>query len=275
MTHRLKCTLLGTGSSGGVPRIGNEWGACDPNEPRNRRTRCSALIELFSGAAGAPTRVLIDTSPDMRAQLLTADVGRIDAVVYTHHHADQVGGIDDLRVLAIRQRARIPVYFDEVTAGLLKERAAYCFEGTGGYPSILDPQPFIVPGQAFHISGPAGTIPFMPLAQTHGLIASLGFRIGSLAYCNDVNILPQTTLQALKGVEVFIVDALRYTPHPSHATVDEAIAWSRDIGAGRTILTNMHVDLDYQTLKTSLPETVEPGYDGLSVELDLGPAFFA
>ena len=219
----LRFTFLGTGSSGGVPRIGNDWGACDPDELKNRRSRCSALLEYFSDSGGAPTRILIDTSPDMREQLLRTDVGRIDAVVYTHEHADQTGGIDDLRVLALRQRQRIPVYMDERTAEALLKRAAYCFEGAGDYPPILDVQPYLVPGQPVSIPGPSGSIEMQPILQFHGRINSLGFRIGDFAYCNDLNDLPEESLQALRGVRTFVVDALRYSMHPSHANVDQAL----------------------------------------------------
>ena len=267
MTAHLKFTLLGTGSSGGVPRIGNDWGACDPDEPRNRRSRCCAMVERFTEVDAEPTRVLIDTSPDIRSQLLAQNVGRIDGVIYTHEHADQVGGIDELRVLAIRQRARIPIHMEPRTAAALKMRAGYCFEGVGGYPSILDEQPYMEPLKELVINGPGGEIAFLPIEQEHGFITSLGFRIGGLAYCNDLNAFPQESLAALDGVEVFIVDALRYTAHPSHANLDQALAWAQEIGARRTILTNMHVDLDYQTLCRELPEGVEPGFDGLALEL--------
>lgn len=261
-----KFTLLGTGSSGGVPRIGNDWGDCDPAEPKNRRSRCCAMVERFEPDSSKPTRVLIDTSPDIRNQLLDQNVGRIDAVLYTHEHADQVGGIDELRVLAIRQRARIPVHMDERTAAALKMRAGYCFEGVGGYPSILEEQEPLKPLELRLIDGPSGQIGFLPIDQEHGHIRSLGYRIGSLAYCNDLNAIPESSMDALSGIDIFIVDALRHTPHPSHANLNQAIEWARVIGARRTILTNMHVDLDYQTLCQTLPEGIEPGYDGLSVE---------
>lgn len=269
MSRTLRFTLLGTGSSGGVPRIGNDWGVCDPGEPKNRRLRCSALAELAAADDSEPTRVLIDTAPDIREQLLTAGVGRIDAVIYSHEHADQTGGIDDLRVLAIGQRARIPVHMNTETAKALKQRAAYCFEGVGGYPAILDVQPELRAYTPIAINGPAGQLEILPLQQEHGLIGSLGFRIGNLAYCNDVNGLPEETLRALAGIDVFIIDALRYTAHPSHANVEQALEWARHIGATRTILTNMHVDLDYQTLCQTLPKEAEPGYDGLQVEITL------
>jgi len=222
--HNLRFTLLGTGSSGGVPRIGNDWGACDPDEPKNRRSRCGAMVERFAETEGVePTRILIDTSSDLREQMLKTNTGRIDGVVFTHDHADQTGGIDELRVFAIRQRARIPVYMDAETARTLTVRARYCFEGEGDYPPILDMRPFLEPPMPISVDGASGPITLLPLQQVHGRIGSLGFRIGNLAYCNDVSELPPETLEALEGVEVFIVDALRYTPHPSHATVEQAM----------------------------------------------------
>lgn len=269
MSARLRFVLLGTGSSGGVPRIGNDWGACDPHEPKNRRLRCAAMVERWHESITEPTRILIDTSPDMREQLLAAKVGRIDGVVYTHDHADQTGGIDDLRVLAINQRARIPVHMDEATSRTLMVRAAYCFSGIGDYPAILDMQPYLQARVQRLITGPGGALELLPIAQVHGRIGSLGFRIGKLAYCNDLNALPEESLAALRGVDVFIVDALRYEPHPSHATVSEAIAWAKEIGAKRTVLTNMHVDLDYQTLRKTLPAGIEPGFDGQMIEISL------
>lgn len=268
--RKIRFTLLGTGSSGGVPRIGNDWGVCDPAEPRNRRSRCGAMVELLpETGTGEPTRILIDTSADLREQMLSAKVGRIDGVIFTHDHADQTGGIDDLRIFAIRQRARIPVYMDKATAETLTSRVQYCFQGAGDYPSVLDLQPIIAPGNIVSLSGPSGEIEIMPLQQEHGTIGSLGFRIGNLAYCNDLNALPPETMKALEGIDIFIIDALRYTPHPSHANVDQALAWSRALKARRTILTNMHIDLDYQTLCKTLPPGVEPAYDGLIIEHQL------
>lgn len=267
MIDRLRLTLLGTGSSGGVPRIGNEWGACDPDEPKNRRSRCSALFEGFSDDHHEPTRVLIDTSPDMREQLLAASVDRVDGVLFTHEHADQTGGLDDLRVLALRQRARVPVHMDAATDAALRLRFAYCFEGVGGYPPILDPQPLITPMELRTVDGPGGAMAFLPLDQEHGFIRSLGFRVGPVAYCNDLNALPEASLKALEGVRVLVIDALRYTPHPSHANLDQALDWAHQLKAERTVLTNMHIDLDYQTLVRDLPKGVEPGFDGLQIEV--------
>lgn len=266
----IRFTLLGTGSSGGVPRIGNDWGVCDPTEPRNRRSRCGAMVELLpENAADEPTRILIDTSADLREQMLKAEIGRIDGVLFTHDHADQTGGIDDLRVFAIRQRTRIPVYMDAATAETLTARVRYCFKGAHGYPSILKLQPLLKPGTPISVSGASGVMDILPLQQVHGNIGSLGFRIGGLAYCNDLSALSDNALAALEGIDTFIVDALRYAPHPSHATVDQALAWARTLRARRTILTNMHVDLDYQTLRRELPADVEPAYDGMQVEISI------
>lgn len=270
MSRRLRLTLLGTGSSGGVPRVGGDWGACDPNEPRNRRQRCSALVEVFpeSPAKGnRPTRVLIDTSPDLREQLLKHNVDALDAVIFSHDHADQTHGIDDIRPLAYKMRRQIPAYLDTETRETLEPKFHYIFWGQGGYPPILGLQPVILPGEPFIVDGPGGSVEFLPLRQQHGAIVSLGFRIGDLAYCNDINAFPDSSIAALKGVDTFIVDALRYAPHASHAHLEQSLEWSRIIGARRCILTNLHVDMDYQTLRDELPEDVEPAYDGMAVDL--------
>ncbi|NQY13658.1 MAG: MBL fold metallo-hydrolase [Henriciella sp.] len=265
--RRIQLTLLGTGSSGGVPRVGGDWGACDPSEPKNRRLRCSALVHVWD--ADTPevrTTVLIDTSPDMREQLLAADVMRLDAIVFTHDHADQTHGIDDVRALAIRNRARVKTYMDAPTASTLVPKFKYVFEGANGYPSLYDIQPQIEPYQPFSIDGPAGPVEWMPVDQEHGYIRSLGFRIGNIAYCNDLNGLPDASMERLQDLDLLVIDALRYTPHPSHATVDEALAWIEALRPARAVLTNLHVDLDYATLKRDLPDGIEPAFDGWSYE---------
>jgi phosphoribosyl 1,2-cyclic phosphate phosphodiesterase len=267
---RLQIRILGCGSSGGVPRIGNDWGACDPAEPRNRRSRCSILIRHWDPGTADPTLVLIDTSPDMRDQLLAARVERLDAVILTHEHADQCHGIDDLRALVIRHRRRMPVHMDQTTADAVLRRFDYCFQGAGSYPAILEGLVDLKDGQAVRIGGPGGEIEFLPLAQDHGNDqASLGFRIGTFAYCNDVVRLPETILDRLGGLDTLLVDALRYKPHPTHAHVDQALAWIERLKPRRAILTNLHVDLDYARLASELPEGVEPAYDGQ--ELEFGP----
>lgn len=266
----LKFTLLGTGSSGGVPRVGGDWGACDPEEPKNRRLRCSALVEVRAVTEpDQKTSVLIDTSPDLREQLLKANVKRLDAVVFTHDHADQTHGIDDVRALAIRNRAQIKAYMDEPTSHTLVPKFRYAFEGLGGYPPIYDMQPKIAAYQPFDVSGPGGQIGFHPLDQEHGYIRSLGFRIGNLAYCNDLNALPTQTMAQLVGLDLLIIDALRYTPHPSHAHLDQTLAWIAELKPKRAVLTNLHVDLDYATLVRDLPAGVEPAFDGWSFETEI------
>ena len=262
---RMICTLLGTGSSGGVTRVGGDWGACDPAETRNRRMRCSALIERIS-PEDRRTTVLVDTSPDLREQLLQAGTRRLDAVVYTHDHADQAHGIDDVRPFAIRQRAPIPVFMNAETRATLASRFRYCFEGAGGYPPILDTQPELIPYVPFRIDGEGGPIEFLPVTMEHGRIECLGFRIGDLAYCNDVNGLPERTLDALRGLGTLVIDALRYAPHPTHANLEQALAWIETLRPTRAVLTNLHVDMDYQTLCRELPAGVSPAYDGMVLE---------
>jgi len=264
---RLEVRILGSGSSGGVPRIGNDWGACDPAEPRNRRSRCSILIRSWTPGATDPTLILIDTSPDMRDQLLAARIDRLDAVLITHEHADQCHGIDDLRALVIRHRRRMPVHMDQVTADIIGDRFRYCFEGAGSYPAILDKRMDLETGQVTRINGPGGPVDFLTLAQDHGGIPSIGFRIGSFAYCNDVVRLPEETLERLCGLDTFVVDALRYTAHPTHASVSQALAWIDRIKPRRSVLTNLHVDLDYQKLRAELPPGVEPAFDGMELEI--------
>lgn len=259
----IRLTLLGTGSSGGVPRVGGDWGACDPTEPKNRRRRCSALVETWTPDTQTdPTVVLIDTSPDLREQMLDANVTRLDAIVFTHDHADQTHGIDDARALAIRNRARLKTYMDEATAETLLPKFKYAFDGAGAYPAIYDLQPMICAYTPFSVEGPGGALPFLPLDQEHGWIRSLGFRMGDVAYCNDLNQLPEQTLEALVGLDLLVIDALRYAPHPSHAHLDQTLEWIAFLKPKRAVLTNLHVDLDYATLKRELPDGVEPAYDG-------------
>jgi phosphoribosyl 1,2-cyclic phosphate phosphodiesterase len=211
------------------------------------------------------TRILIDTSPDMREQLLAADVRRLDAIVYTHDHADQTHGIDDVRPLVISMRRPIATYMDAATRTSLHNRFRYCFEGMGGYPPILDSMADIVPGKPFTVDGPGGTIELMPLDMEHGRIRCMGFRIGGLAYCNDVHAMPEATLDGLRGLDTLVVDALRYTPHPTHASLEQALTWIADLKPRRAILTDMHVDMDYRTLQRELPDGVEPGFDGMEL----------
>lgn len=263
-------TFLGTGSSGGVPRVGNDWGDCDPSEPRNRRRRCCALLDV--GPLDAPdtcTRILIDSSPELREQLLDVGLQHLDALVYTHDHADQSHGIDDVRALALRMRRRVPTYMDARTASTLTERFSYCFKGHGGYPPILDRQADIVPLEPFTITGEGGPVTLLPVEQMHGRIMSLGFRIGDLAYCNDLHDFPEESLEALTGLDTLILDALRYTPHPSHAHLERALDWIERLAPKEAWLTNLHIDMDYQTLCKELPDHIRPAYDGLALDFPL------
>jgi phosphoribosyl 1,2-cyclic phosphate phosphodiesterase len=266
-TEGLTFTILGSGSSGGVPRLGGHWGACDPEEPKNRRRRCSLLAER-----GA-TKILIDTSPDMRQQLLDTETGNLDAVLFTHDHADQVNGIDDLRMICYNMRKRVPTYMDPPTSKTIRERFGYCFtqeEGTY-YPAILDEVRMPEPGAKTTISGEGGDIAFTPFLQHHGNIDSLGFRMGppeaSLAYSADVVGIPEESFETLAGVKVWIVDALRYEKHISHSHLAQTLEWIERVKPELAILTNMHIDLDYKTLKSELPDGVVPAYDGLKVQL--------
>ena len=263
---RHRFTILGCGSSGGVPRIDGNWGQCDPSNPKNRRRRCAMLIERL-GEDGI-TRVLVDTGPDMREQLLSAGAERLDAVVYTHPHADHIHGIDDLRGLALAERRRIDVHADGATLERLVDAFAYCFKAVAkGYPPILNAHE-IEPGQPFVIGGAGGPLTLTPFAQVHGNIVSMGYRIGGLAYSSDLNDIPDASLPVIDGLDVWIIDALRYQAHSSHFTVEQALAWIDRVGARRGILTNLHHDLDYEALKSALPTGVEPAYDLMVIELD-------
>jgi phosphoribosyl 1,2-cyclic phosphate phosphodiesterase len=266
---RLKFTILGCGSSGGVPRPALGWGDCDPSNPKNRRRRTSLLVERRDRAG--MTRVLVDTSPDLREQLLDAQVDWLDAVFFTHAHADHTHGIDDLRALAIRRRRRVDVYLDEPTAAALHARFGYCFRSPPGseYPPIVT-EHRVEAGRELSIEGEGGIIPVIPFRQEHGDISTLGFRFGGLAYSCDLSGLPPPAVAVLQGTEVWILDALRYRAHPSHFSVEDALAWIQRIKPCQAILTNLHSDLDFERLKSQLPPHVEPAFDGLTIELESG-----
>jgi len=258
-------TILGCGSSGGVPRPGLGWGDCNPNNPKNRRRRCSMLVERRA-ETGGKTTVLIDTSPDLREQLLDAGVDWLDAVLFTHEHADHTHGIDDLRPLVIHQRRRIDVYLDEATSRAMHARFGYCFMTPpgSGYPPILH-EHRIMPGHEVTIDGDGGPITVLPFLQSHGDIPSLGFRIADVAYSADLVDLPAESIDALAELEIWIVDALRYKSHPTHFSLSDALAWIDRLGPRRAVLTNMHADIDFDTVKAGLPAHVEPAYDGLKL----------
>ncbi|HEX3663784.1 MAG TPA: MBL fold metallo-hydrolase [Rhizomicrobium sp.] len=270
MSDRLVVTILGCGSSGGVPRIGGpdgkgDWGACDPANPRNRRWRCSALVQRQSDSG--ITSVLVDTSPDMREQLLSVGTARLDGVIITHDHADQLHGIDDLRAVYHELRHEVDVYADWKTLDAVKQRFRYCFDTAVGslYPPILAGKVIAEPFREFAIDGPGGPVPVLAFPQTHGPIRSLGLRFGPIAYSSDVSGLSGEAFDALDGVKGWIVDALRYTPHPTHANVATALEWIARVKPKHAVLTNLHQDLDYKKLKRELPEGVEPAYDGLVI----------
>lgn len=214
------------------------------------------------------TNVLVDASPDMRAQLLAARCVHLDAVLFTHDHADQCHGIDDLRVFALQMRKRVPVYIDEATGGAIVRRFDYCFVQKPGsyYPPILDRMDMPPCGVPFAINGPGGPIEARAFLQYHGGVNSLGFRLGDIAYTSDAADLPEESFEILAGVKTWIVDALQYKPHPTHAHLDRTLEWIARVSPARAILTNLHIHMDYATLRRRLPEGVEPAYDGLAVE---------
>ncbi|MTH33265.1 MBL fold metallo-hydrolase [Paracoccus limosus] len=263
-----RAIILGCGSSGGVPRLGNRWGDCDPTNPRNRRRRCSLLLERHSGAG--VTRVLIDTGPDMVPQLLDAGVGALDAVVYTHPHADHIHGIDDLRQIAYNMDRRIPCHADAQTRDALLARFGYVFETPEGssYPPICTLVPIEGP---FRVEGEGGTLELIPFEVSHGDIPALGFRIpgraGGLVYLPDVKDIPEAAWPAIAGPEVFICDGLRYRSHPSHAHLAQALDWIARSEALRGVITNMHIDLDHDRVMQETPPHVIPAHDGLTLHL--------
>lgn len=265
MTYRL--TILGCGSSGGVPRIGAMWGRCDPENPKNRRRRCAVLVERH--AAAGTTRVLVDTPADIREQLIETRVDALDAVIYTHDHADHTHGIDDLRMVAYAMKRRIDVYFDAATRKSLSERFGYCFSTPrgSGYAPILTAHD-LAPGGSVTIEGKGGPVTVTAIPQVHGDITSLGLRIGNLAYSPDVSELPREALAMLQGLDHWVVDALRYTPHPSHFSVKDALAWIERLGVRHGVLTHMTSDLDYAALRRELPPHVEPAWDGMEIVFD-------
>ncbi len=264
----LRFTILGCGSSGGVPRLGGMWGDCDPANPKNRRRRCSMMVERITG--DLVTRVLIDTAPDMREQLLDAGVGELHGVVYTHSHADHVHGIDDLRQIVLHMRQRLSVWADSPTQNALISRFAYAFVQPEDslYPAILNLHDIHGP---FDVDGPAGPITFQPFTVDHGSMDALGFRIGPLAYVPDVVVIPDGAWPHLMGLDCWVVDALRRKPHPTHAHLALTLDWIARAQPKTAVITNMHIDLDYETLARELPPGVSPAYDGRVITFDDQP----
>jgi phosphoribosyl 1,2-cyclic phosphate phosphodiesterase len=266
-TAVMRYTVLGCGSSPGTPRLNGDWGNADPHNPRNRRLRASLLAERVA-PSGDRTCVVIDTGPDFRQQMLAARVRQLDGVVYTHPHADHIHGIDDLRTFVLWQKRLMDVWADDATYSRLQEGFGYCFETPPGsnYPPILKRHP-IGHDTPFTLKGPGGDILFDPLLQRHGQIHSLGFRIGNFAYCSDVSSYPDETLDRMRGLDVLIIDALQYREHPSHLSLEQALAVIMELAPKRAYLTHMHIPLDYETVKNETPANVEPCYDGLVIEL--------
>lgn len=254
----MKVTMLGCGASMGVPSVGLGWGACDPADPRNRRRRVSLLIEAHGKT------ILIDMSPDLREQLIEAKVTRLDAIVMTHAHADHLHGIDEVRGINRAMRAQIPVYGDAGTIRQIEQRFGYALQPPPRdgffYAPCLKPIP---------INGPfaAAGLPIVPFAQDHGFSTTLGFRIGAFGYSTDVVELDEAAFDVLAGIDVWIVDCLRYEPHPTHSHLAKTLTWIERVKPKRAILTHLDRPLDYRELAAQLPAGVEPGIDGLSVEL--------
>lgn len=268
MSDILRVTILGCGSSPGTPRITGDWGACDPSNPRNRRLRASALVQRIS--PGGTTNVLIDCGPDLRQQIISAGIGHVDAVLVTHAHADHIHGIDDLRSFALDSRRVVPIYADDETYARLFEGFRYCFERAAGsgYPPIVVRHE-IYAGKQYAIDGAGGVVSFLPVLQTHGSIHSLGFRFGDFAYCSDVSDFPSAAVEALRGTTHIVIDALQYKPHPSHLTVEQALAWLRTLEARSATLTHMHTPLDYERLSAELPPNIQPAFDGMVLDFPI------
>jgi phosphoribosyl 1,2-cyclic phosphate phosphodiesterase len=261
----LAITILGCGSSGGVPRVGGDWGSCDPSEPRNRRRRCSIFVAK-AGPVGR-TQVLVDTSPDLREQLLGIGIDRLDAILLTHSHADHTHGMDDVRPLVIRAKRRIPIHMGADTSAVVRRTFPYIFETPPGslYPPLLD-ECLLYAGQPANLEGPGGILRVVPFTVHHGEIDAFGYRFGDAAYTPDLNDIPDESLPHLQGLDLWIVDALRYKRHPSHLSLDETLSWIERLKPRRAVLTNLHGDMDFGALAARLPPHIRPAYDGMQLE---------
>lgn len=254
----MRVRILGSGTSSGVPRIGNDWGACDPAEPRNRRTRAAILVEHDG------TRILVDTGPDMREQLLAADIATVDAIVWTHDHADHTNGIDDVRQIFHALGRPVPGYARAATLAVLRARFGYCFEGRDDYPPTIA-------GALLPDTLTIGAITIRVVDQPHGAITSAGLRFEAggraVGYATDFHQMGDAARALYAGLDVWIVDALRRRPHPSHPTLAQALAWIAELRPTRAALIHLDQSMDYNGLRRELPAGVEPGYDGLEFEL--------
>ena len=258
----LRFTILGCGSSGGVPRLGGQWGNCDPNNVKNFRKRCSLLIQRFEN--NNVTNVLIDTTPDMRQQLLDAKIGKLDAVIYTHEHADHLHGLDDLRMIVINMQKRLPVFASKQTKNSILERFGYAFKTPKGspYPPILDMNDLT---ETLEIQGAGGPIKFTSFDVDHGNILVSAIKVNDVLYTPDISKVRNDT--ELRDLDYWILDSLRYKPHPSHVNLEQALGLIDRYKPRKAILTNLHVDLDYTTLLNETPDNVVPAHDGLQIKL--------
>lgn len=254
--ERVKIRILGCGASGGVPMVGRGWGRCNPDNPKNRRLRTSALIRSEGQT------ILIDTSPDLRAQLLSAQVERIDALLYTHAHADHLHGIDDLRSINRVMQKAIPTYANEHTMFEIKERFKYIFKDDDGFLHPLLTPHVLNAEDSFHV----GNVRVHSFTQEHGSIETLGFRVGDIAYTTDVNRFKGNAASFLKNLKVWIVGAMTELPVPTHASLEEIKAWTEEFKPEQVYLTHMSPQLDYDALCKILPGNIRPAHDGLEIE---------
>ena len=270
MTRKLRLTILGSGCSTGVPRIDGYWGNCNPENPKNWRSRCAAWISAWeSETPERLTSVIIDTPPEVREQVLKARVPHVDAVLWTHDHADQAHGIDDMRAFIFRRQAPIDAFMDAATHGTLLNRFGYAFRGNLGYPPVYNDHLIPAHGTPWQVEGEGGAIPIVTFDQAHGPIRSVGYRVGDIAYSSDVSDIPEDSFATLSGLKLWVVDCLRHAPHPTHSHLEKTLGWIDRLKPDHAILTNLHQELDYDALKSVLPKNVEPAYDQLSVEVFL------
>ena len=255
----LEFIILGCGSSGGVPRIDGNWGVCNPQNPKNYRTRCSLAVKFPTGKV-----IVFDTAPEIRLQFLKAGLHRLDAVFYTHDHADQVHGIDDVRAFTYADKQQIPCYADKNTMAILTQRFDYIFQekSNSGYPALMNLQemPSVLYFQDICIKS---------YPCTHGRIQALGYQIDKLFYSPDVNLISDSVLAILaqEQLKIWVVDCLRYRPHPTHAHLEQVLAWHKIVKPKKMVLTNLHIDMDYDILAQELPAGIVPAYDGMILSL--------